>query len=240
MRDLIYPIIKIHTSENLRAYIIFCHCFTCSKETITTYRISHLLAEQGYGVLRFDFSGLGNSEGDFADTTFSSMQDDLNSAITFLKKNHQMPSFLMGHSLGGTTAISVTQDYDEIKAVVTVASPSEPQHVLHHFGDALALLEKGKAASFSVASRRYDLKPEFVNDVRAFDMPSNLANLEKPVLIIKIENDALVDESNAQDIQQWLKGEAEIITLKNTDHLLTNKEATAEAATVILDWIDTI
>jgi putative redox protein len=232
--------VDFNTNENIRAFIVFCHCFTCSKETITTYRLSRLLAEQGYGVLRFDFSGLGNSEGDFSDTTFSGMQDDLNSAINFLKENYRTPQFLMGHSLGGTTAISVAKDHDEIKAVVTIASPSEPQHVLHHFGDAVPLLEKNEAASFSVASRRFDIKPDFLLDVRAFDMQENLSKLNKPVLIINIENDALVEANNAQDIQQWVKAETKLVTLKNTDHLLTNREATAEAAEIILDWIKTL
>ncbi|MBE9565081.1 MAG: alpha/beta fold hydrolase, partial [Proteobacteria bacterium] len=121
---------EAETSE-LKHFIIFCHCFTCSKETITTFRLSRLLAEKGFGVLRFDFTGLGNSEGDFSSTTFTTTQDDLISAINFLETNYQSPSFLMGHSLGGTTALSVAQNYDEIKGVVTVASPSEPDHVLH-------------------------------------------------------------------------------------------------------------
>lgn len=232
--------VDFNTNENIRAFIVFCHCFTCSKETITTYRLSRLLAEQGYGVLRFDFSGLGNSEGDFSDTTFSGMQDDLNSAINFLKKNYRTPQFLMGHSLGGTTAISVAKNHDEIKAVVTIASPSEPQHVLHHFGDAVPLLEKNEMASFFVASRRFNIKPDFLQDVRAFDMQENLSKLNKPVLIINVENDSLVKESNAQDIQQWVKAETKLVTLKNTDHLLTNREATAEAAEIILDWIKTL
>ena len=227
-------------TNNVRAFIIFCHCFTCSKETITTYRLSRLLAEQGYGVLRFDFLGLSGSEGDFSDTTFSSTQDDLNSAINFLKENYRTPQFLMGHSLGGTTAISVAKDHYEIKAVVTIASPSEPRHVLHHFGNAVDLLEKNEAASFSVASRRYDIKPAFLHDVRTYDMQATLSKLEKPVLVINVENDTLVEASNAQDIQQWVKTETTLVTLKNTDHLLTNREATTEAAGVILDWIESL
>ncbi len=232
--------VDFDTTKSVRAFIIFCHCFTCSKETITTYRLSRLLAEQGYGVLRFDFSGLGNSEGDFSDTTFSSMQNDLKSAINFLKDNYRMPQFLMGHSLGGTTAISIAQDYEEVKAVVTIASPSEPRHVLHHFGDAVSLLERNKAASFAVASRRFDIKPEFLRDVRKFDMQEKVSHLEKPVLIMNIENDALVKENNAQNFQTWIKAGTQLVTLKNTDHLLTNREATTEAAEIITDWIKTL
>lgn len=229
---------KESDASEIKHFIIFSHCFTCSKETITTFRLSRLLAEKGFGVLRFDFTGLGNSEGDFSSTTFSSTQDDLQSAINFLITNYQTPSFLMGHSLGGTTALSVAQSYDEIKGVVTVASPSEPDHVLHHFGHALTLLEQDIAASFEVAGQYFDIEPAFVEDVRMIDMQSSLAKLEKPVLIFNIENDALVDESNAREIQQWVKGDVTLIDVTNSNHLLSNKEAVDKVAKDIIYWID--
>lgn len=221
-------------------FIIFCHCFTCSKETITTYRLSRLLAENGYGVLRFDFTGLGNSEGDFSSTTFSSTQDDVRSAISFLEDNYRLPSFLMGHSMGGTTVLSIAQNYDFIKGVVTVASPSDPEHVLHHFGHALTLLEQGISASFKVAGRYYDIQPEFVDDLREANMKEVLSRLEKPVLIFNVENDSTVSESNAREIQQWVKGKTELITLKNTDHLLADRQTSAEVAQRIIEWLQNI
>ncbi len=225
-------------NTNTTAFIIFCHCFTCSKETITTYRLSRLLAEQGYGVLRFDFTGLGNSEGEFSATTFSTTQDDLQCAINFLKDNYHEPAFLMGHSLGGTTALSVAQDYSKIKGIVTIASPSNPEHVLHHFGHALTLLEQNITASFEVAGQYFDIEPEFVENVRNFNMQSCLSNLDKPVLIFNIENDELVNEQNAKEIQQWVKGETELITLKNTDHLLSDRQSSVDVAEKIIDWLD--
>ena len=221
-------------------FIIFCHCFTCSKETITTYRLSRLLAENGYGVLRFDFTGLGNSEGDFSSTTFSGTQDDVRSAISFLEDNYRLPSFLMGHSMGGTTVLSIAQNYDFIKGVVTVASPSDPEHVLHHFGHALTLLEQGISASFKVAGRYYDIRPEFVDDLREANMKEVLSRLEKPVLIFNVENDSTVSESNAREIQQWVKGKTELITLKNTDHLLADRQTSAEVAQRIIEWLHNI
>ncbi len=223
---------------DIDTFIIFCHCFTCTKETITTFRLSRLLAEYGYAVLRFDFTGLGNSEGEFSSTTFSTTRDDLQSAINFLEKNYQPPAFLMGHSLGGTTTLSVAQDYDYIKGVVTVASPSEPDHVLHHFGHALTLLEQNIAASFEVAGQYYDIEPGFVKDVRNIDMQSCLSVLEKPVLIFNIENDALVNESNAKEIQQWVKGETTLINLKNTDHLLSDRQSSSQVAQQIINWLE--
>ncbi len=223
-----------------KAFIIFCHCFTCSKETITTFRLSRLLAENGFAVLRFDFSGLGNSEGDFADTTFSNMQDDLHSAVDFLSEHYQPPEFLMGHSLGGTTALSIAQGHDSVKGVVTVASPSEPEHVLHHFSHALTLLEQNIAASFEVAGQYYDIKPGFVEDVRSFDMPYVLSGLDKPVLIFNIENDVLVSERDSQQIQEWAGGATCLLNVSGSDHLLSGREATRFVADEIVQWISGI
>lgn len=227
-------------TDSIKAFIIFCHCFTCSKETITTFRLSRLLAENGYAVLRFDFSGLGNSEGEFSVTTFSTTQDDLNAAIDFLKKNYRAPSYLMGHSLGGTTALSIAQRHKEIKGVVTVASPSKPKHVLHHFGHALTLLEQNIPASFEVAGQYYDIQPEFVDDVRSVDMKKVLSELTKPVLIFNIENDALVDENNAKEIQQWVNGNVTLVDVTGSNHLLTNKEAVELVVKDIIEWIKSI
>ncbi len=226
-------------NDNRTKFVIFCHCFTCTKETITTFRLSRLLAEKGYAVLRFDFTGLGTSEGDFSATTFASTQDDLRSAIAFLVDNYQPPEFLMGHSLGGTTSLSVAQEYDFIKGVVTVASPSSPDHVLHHFGHALTLLEQGSPASFEVAGEFYEIEPEFVDNVRSIDMQSCLSKLDKPVLIFNIENDALVNAGNATEINRWVKGGTKVISVANTDHLLSNRQASGDVAEKIVDWLKT-
>lgn len=224
-------------NNSTTTFICFCHCFTCSKETITTYRLSRLLAEQGYGVLRFDFTGLGNSEGDFSVTDFSTTQDDLHSAIQFLENHYQSPAFLIGHSLGGTTGLSIAQQYNTVKGVVCIASPGRPDHVLHHFGHALTLLEQNIPASFEVAGQYFDIEPGFVNDVSSVDMQTCLAELAKPVLVINIENDVLVDESNAREIQQWVKGETELITIKNSDHMLSDRRSSADVARQIVAWL---
>lgn len=224
-------------STEARDYIVFCHCFTCSKATITTYRLSRQLAATGYAVLRFDFTGLGDSEGEFAETTFSTTQDDLKCAIDFLSRHYCPPSFLMGHSLGGTTALSVAGDYDFVQGVVTVASPSKPSHVLHHFGHALTLLEQGSPASFEVAGQYFEIQPQFVKDVRGIDMQAILSGLHRPVLIFDIENDALVGSDNASEIAQWVSGETRLVTVKNSDHLLSDRKATERVARMIVDWM---
>lgn len=223
--------------QEIEHFITFSHCFTCTKETITTYRLSRLLAEAGYGVLRFDFTGLGGSEGDFASSTFSTSRDDLACMIAYLADHYHAPSYLMGHSLGGTTALSIAHDYAHVKGVVTVASPSEPDHVLHHFGTVLSQLEHGHAASFEVAGQYYDIEPGFIDDVRSCDMKQVLAALDVPVLAVAIENDALVDLDNAEQIKQWSASEVEILKVTGSDHLLSNREAPAFVAGEITRWL---
>lgn len=225
-------------TDNPKAFIIFSHCFTCTKDIITVYRSSRILAQHGYAVLRFDFSGLGDSEGDFANCNFSTTVDDLQAAIQFLTENYTAPSILIGHSLGGTTSLATAADAACIKQVVTIASPSQPSHVLHHFDHALTLLEQDIPSSFEVAGKFYDINPQFVADVRQWDMQKTLAQLNKPVLILNVKNDKLVSEENAKEIEQWLKGETTFINLQNTDHLLSDKQSNIDAVHQIINWLN--
>jgi esterase/lipase len=224
--------------DNPKAFIIFSHCFTCTKDIITVYRSSRILAQHGYAVLRFDFSGLGDSEGDFANCNFSTTVDDLHAAIQFLTENYTAPTILIGHSLGGTTSLAAAADAACIKQVVTIASPSQPSHVLHHFEHALTMLEQHIPSSFEVAGKFYDINPQFVADVRQWDMQKTLAKLNKPVLILNVENDELVSEENSREIKQWVKGETTLINLHNTDHLLSDKQSNACVINQIIDWLN--
>jgi putative redox protein len=143
----------------------------------------------------------------------------------------------MGHSLGGTTALSIAQEYDFVKGVTTVASPSEPGHVLHHFGHALTLLEQDITASFEVAGQFYDMNPEFIESVRSTNMQAYLSKLDKPVLVFNIENDALVDERNAKEIREWVKGAVTYIDVTGSDHLLSNRDVVTKVAGDIVEWM---
>ena len=214
------------------------HCFTCTKDTITVYRISRLLAAHGIAVLRFDFTGLGGSHGDFAATNFSSDVADVYAAVDYLGDHYQTPSLLIGHSLGGTAMLEVARNIDNIKAVVTIASPSQPDHVLHHFGPALTRLQQGIAASIEVAGRNYPIEPQFLQDLQQYDMQRRLSSLQVPVLIFRVLNDALVDNDNADEIHAWTAGPSRIITLDKADHLLSNRNDTAFVADEIVKWFD--
>ncbi|MDH5388341.1 MAG: alpha/beta fold hydrolase [Gammaproteobacteria bacterium] len=223
-----------------KAFAICCHCFTCSKDTLTTYRISKNMAKQGYATLRFDFTGLGGSEGEFSQTCFSTNVADVLAAIEYLRTHYQAPELLIGHSLGGTAALEAAIQTEEVKAIATIASPSQPDHVLHHFGHALTLLEQGIASSIEVAGEHYEIEPEFIADLRSYDMQQRLAELSKPVLIFSVNNDALVSEKNADELNDWIKGDSQIITLENSDHLLSKKQDTDFVAEEIDRWFSSL
>ena len=223
-----------------KAFAVASHCFTCTKDTITVFRVSRRLAEQGIAVLRFDFTGLGGSEGEFAQTNFTSDVKDVLAAVDFLRDNYAAPSLLIGHSLGGTAMLEAAISIDSVKAVVTIASPSQPDHVLHHFGHALTMLEQGLSSSIEVAGRHYDIEPQFIQDLRQYDMQQRLASLDKPVLIFKVINDALVDGENADEISAWTGGKSRIVTLEQADHLLSNRDDAAFVADEIFSWFENL
>lgn len=217
-------------------YAIFCHCFTCTKETITTFRISRLLAQHGIACLRFDFTGLGNSEGDFANTNFTTMVDDILAAATYLSDHHEAPEFLLGHSMGGTAALVASLRLDNIHGIVTIASPSKPDHVLHHLGQDLTLLEQNKPVSFNVAGQLYPMNPQFLNDVRHFDPKKLFGGIDKPVLIFNVKHDEMVSPDDAEEINRWVKGSSEIIMLETADHLLSDRSDTNSVVDEIIQW----
>jgi len=186
--------------------------------------------------LRFDFTGVADSEGEFSQTGFSSNVADVLDAIDYLRVNYQAPSLLLGHSLGGTAILEAAIQTEEVKAVATIASPSQPDHVLHHFGHALTLLEQGIASSIEVAGQSYDIEPDFIDNLRSYDMQQRLTELNKPALIFNVVNDALVNEKNAEQLQTWIKGESEVINLENSDHLLSKKQDTDFVAKEIEKW----
>ncbi len=227
-------------SAKPRAFAIASHCFTCTKDTITVFRISRMLAEQGIAVLRFDFTGLGGSQGDFAQTNFTTNVADVDAAVAFLTDNYEPAALLIGHSLGGTAMLEAAMHSDSIEAVVTIASPSQPDHVLHHFGHALTILEQGIASSIEVAGQHYEIEPQFLEDLHRYDMEQRLASLHKPVLIFRVVNDALVDNENADQIHAWTSGPSRIVTLDKADHLLSNRNDAAFVADEIAKWFENL
>ncbi len=220
----------------LRATAIFAHCFTCSKDIPAARRISQRLAAMGIAVLRFDFTGLGHSDGEFSNTHFSSNVVDLVHAAQYLTDQGTAPCLLIGHSLGGAAVLKAAADIPSVKAVVTIGAPSCPSHVIHNFGSSLdEIMDKGQA-SVSLAGRPFTIKQEFIEDVSQAVLLPAIANLKRALLVMHSPVDQTVGIENAAEIFGAAKHPKSFVTLDNADHLLSNREDAEYAAEVIAAW----
>ena len=222
-------------------YALMSHCFTCTRQTITTARLSRGLARNGIAVLRFDFTGLGESEGEFAETHFRSMIEDIACAAEFLSKHYKPPSLLLGHSMGGTASLAAAQldnaSLRAVKRVVTLASPAFPAHVLHHFGSAMPLLEQGKDAEISVAGRAHPVKPSFVDDVESYDMSKQMTGFDLDVLAARAGEDELVGTEAAEQILAYTQGNRCLVDIEGADHLFSNRDHATQLERAVLNWL---
>jgi uncharacterized protein len=220
-----------------RGFVVLSHCFTCTKETLTTARVARGLAQHGYAVLRFDFTGLGGSEGEFADTNFSTMVGDVLAACRYLQQHHQPPFALLGHSMGGTASLLASRELAACKTVVTLASPSQPAHVLHHFGSVLHQLEAGQDACITVAGAQFPVKPQFIKDVRALDMQQAMMGYKKALLAVNAQTDALVKPDAAEQITAMTQGPSRVLQIAGADHLFSDRQATLHMIEEIAQWL---
>jgi putative redox protein len=218
------------------AYALFAHCFTCSKDTKAAAYISSSLAAAGIAVLRFDFTGLGGSEGDFSNTGFSSNVDDLVAAADFLRAEYEAPKLLVGHSLGGAAVLAAAPRVSEVAAVATVNAPADPAHVIHNFGSSLEEIESAGEATVKLGGREFVIRKSFVEDARSQNMDSILPNLRRALLVMHAPRDKIVDVSNAQQIFTPAKHPKSYISLDDADHLLTRREDARYAGLVLAAW----
>ncbi len=219
-----------------RAWALFAHCFSCSKDVFAASRISGRLAELGIGVLRFDFTGLGASEGDFANTNFSSNVDDLIQAASHMKTALGPPSLIVGHSLGGAAAILAAEKIADVRAVVTLAAPASAEHVTHNFLSDVPKIERDGAAEVTLAGRRFTIKKQFLDDLAGHSVIAAARQLKKPILIAHSPVDELVSIDNATELFVAAKHPKSFLSLDNADHLLTNRNNASYAADVIAAW----
>lgn len=219
-----------------QAAAVFAHCFTCSRNIKAARRISRGLAQAGFAVLRFDFTGLGESEGDFADTTFSSNLDDLEDAARWLAEHYAAPQLLLGHSLGGAAALAVAERLDSVRAVATLAAPSGPDHVLRQFGRNLERIEEEGSAEVELAGRSFRIRRDFIEDAREHDLETRLRGLRRALLILHSPVDKVVDIDNAQAIYAAALHPKSFVSLDNADHLLSRNEDSEYAARIIATW----
>lgn len=218
------------------AFALFAHCFTCGKDTLAAKRISVALAAKGIAVLRFDFTGLGSSEGDFANSTFSSNVADLVHAADHLRTAHKAPSILIGHSLGGAAILAAAGKIPEAKAVATIAAPSDPAHVTGLFSEHLDNIRTQGEIEVSLAGRPFRIKREFLNDIVEHELMKDITGLHKALLIMQSPVDDTVGIDNATKIFVAAKHPKSFVSLDHADHLLTKPADALYAADVIAAW----
>ncbi|MGI9553814.1 MAG: bifunctional alpha/beta hydrolase/OsmC family protein [Thermodesulfobacteriota bacterium] len=218
------------------AFALFAHCFTCSKNIKAVGHIADSLVKSGIGVLRFDFTGLGESEGEFSDTNFSSNVEDIYDACDYLKSNFMAPSVLIGHSLGGAAVLHAAGDIESCRAVVTIAAPSSPEHVIKHFQNSEEIETKG-VAEVNIAGRSFNIKKQFVDNLREQKLLDRIKNLKKAVLILHSPFDKVVGIDNASELFLAAKHPKSYISLDNADHMLSDPEDSSYVGFVIGSWV---
>ena len=219
------------------ATALFAHCFTCSKDIPAARRIAARLAGKGIAVLRFDFTGLGHSGGEFGNTTFTSNIDDLKAAARFLEGRDMAPALLIGHSLGGAAVLKARAEIASVRAVVTLGAPADPAHVAHNFADALPQIEKDGVAEVDLGGRPFCISKAFIDDIADGRLKEAVANLDAALLVLHAPRDAIVSIDNAAEIFMAAKHPKSFVTLDNADHLISHPSDAEYAATLIAAWV---
>ncbi|MBH5367439.1 bifunctional alpha/beta hydrolase/OsmC family protein [Bradyrhizobium glycinis] len=218
------------------AFALFAHCFTCGKDTLAAKRISVALAAKGIAVLRFDFTGLGSSGGDFANSTFSSNVADLVRAADHLRQTRKAPSILIGHSLGGAAILAAAGQIPEARAVATIAAPSDPAHVTGLFSEHLDNIRAQGEVEVSLAGRPFRIKREFLDDIAEHELMKDVTGLHKALLVMHSPVDDTVGIDNATKLFVAAKHPKSFVSLDHADHLLTKPADALYAADVIVAW----
>ncbi len=220
-----------------RAYALFAHCFTCTKDIFAANRISEGLVGKGIGVLRFDFTGLGASQGEFANTNFSSNVGDLVAAADHMRqKLGQAPTLLIGHSLGGAAVLAAAEHVSEVKAVVTIGAPADPAHVTNSFGSSIEQIEQDGEGEILLAGRPFCIQDQFIKDIRGQNLQEKIAGLKRALLVMHAPTDRTVGIENAGEIFRAARHPKSFVSLDGADHLLSKRADAAYVAEVIAAW----
>ena len=220
----------------VHAYALFAHCFTCGKDIFAASRIAQALTEHGIAVLRFDFTGLGASEGEFANTNFSSNVADLVGAANHLRTSFLAPSLLIGHSLGGAAVLAAAGELPEVRAIVTIGAPSDPAHVSGLFSAHLEEIETQGEAQVQLSGRPFRIKRQFLQDAAEHRLAEKIAQLRKALLVMHSPTDQTVDISNALQIFKAAKHPKSFVSLDDANHLLSRKSDAIYVANLIAAW----
>ncbi|MEH6457916.1 MAG: bifunctional alpha/beta hydrolase/OsmC family protein [Cocleimonas sp.] len=226
------------STEGAIRYAIFAHCFTCSKDVAAASRISRSLSRKGIAVFRFDFTGLGNSDGDFANTNFSSNVEDLLAAAKMLEDEYQAPSLLIGHSLGGAAVLSAAHHLPKVKAIATIGSPATADHVQHLFMSAVPELEAKGEARVRIGMREFNIKKQLIDDLNQNTSADHIGNLRRPLLIFHSPIDSIVSVDEAAKIYGAAKHPKSFISLDDADHLLSNRDDSEYVGATLAAWAE--
>ena len=220
------------------AYALFAHCFTCSKDSKAAAYISAALAERGIAALRFDFTGLGGSEGEFANTNFSSNVGDLVAAADYLRRNHRAPAILIGHSLGGAAVLAAASRIPEAVAVATIGSPFDPGHILHLLQGSLGTVDSEGEAQVEIAGRAFRIKKQFLDDIQGQKLGDAVAQLGKALMVMHSPRDTIVNIDNAARIFTAAKHPKSFVSLDPADHLISRREDAIYAGHLLAAWAE--
>ncbi len=223
-------------SGAIKSYALFAHCFTCSKDNPAAARIALALADRGIAVLRFDFTGLGNSQGDFSNTNFSSNLQDLLAAARYLEQHYAAPELLIGHSLGGAAVLAVAQDLPSVKAVITIGAPATAAHVKHLFANSYRKLQNEESVQVELARRSFKIRRQFIDDLEQYNSVAHIGALRKALLIFHSPLDDIVSIDEAGRIFTAAKHPKSFVSLDHADHLLSNPQDSQYVAEVLSAW----
>ncbi|MDX1672688.1 MAG: alpha/beta fold hydrolase [Balneolaceae bacterium] len=218
------------------AYTLFAHCFTCSKNLKAVGNIARALTDEGIGVFRFDFTGLGESEGDFADTNFSSNVDDLVAASEYMDQKYKAPDILLGHSLGGAAVLQAAHQIPSSRAVATIGAPCNPEHVKQNFGAKLDEIEETGEAEVTLAGRSFTIRKQFLDDLEENRMDNFINQLKRALIIFHSPIDNTVGIENAAHIFKLAKHPKSFISLDDADHLISDSEDSEYVGKMLATW----
>ncbi len=220
----------------IRGYALFAHCFTCTKDILAARRIANHLSRLGVAVLRFDFTGLGSSQGEFANTSFASNVEDLVKAAEYMSGRGEAPTILIGHSLGGAAVLAAATEIPDVKGVVTIGAPSDAEHVLHMFDDQIEEIEEQGVAEVVLSGRKFKIGKKFIEAARETRLTDRIAKIRASLLVLHSPIDQTVGVENATRIFQAAKHPKSFVSLNDADHLLTRESDSEFAAEMISAW----
>lgn len=209
-------------------YVVFAHGFTIGKNFKPLQTIAKALVDEGYGMLRFDFTGLGGSGGDFSDTNFSTNVQEIEAAAAYLAENYAAPGLIVGHSFGGTAALKAARNLPSVTAVATIGSPCSTSHIVHNFGDKLEEIIESGQAEVMLAGRPFIIKDQFLDDIKKHDIAEGLGDLGRALLVFHSPQDRVVHIDNASHIFRFAKHPKSFVSLDGADHLLLKQDSDAD------------